>query len=83
MPSLILYSTLGCHLCDEAEAILNLLKENAFDIRWQRVEIADSDELIEQYGIRIPVLRIDEKDLEIGWPFSAEDVVRFIESAAG
>lgn len=65
MYKLQLYGTLGCHLCEEAERwlALHLPPEYSFD----KVDIADSEQMVEQYGVRIPVLSngIDECD----WPF--------------
>lgn len=71
MTRLILYTTLGCHLCEQAREIINhsnYLK----DIELELTEIADSDELMKRYGIRIPVVRLDGENEEIGWPFDLE-----------
>jgi glutaredoxin len=68
-----LYSTVGCHLCEQAKVILwpVLLQ---YQFRLVEVDIADSDELIEQYGTRIPVLHINNNSRELNWPFTAQDV---------
>jgi glutaredoxin len=68
-----LYGTAYCHLCDEAEAIL---RESG--IAADYVDIADDDELLEKYGIRIPVLKRVDTGAELGWPFDAEAVSRFL-----
>lgn len=68
--SVYLYSTLGCHLCDQAKAILwPLLSHYGYHL--QEIDIADSDELIEKYGVRIPVLASGYDGRELGWPFDA------------
>jgi hypothetical protein len=68
-----LYGTGYCHLCDEAEAILRQIGVGACYI-----EIADDDELAEKYGMRIPVLRRLDTGAELGWPFDAVAVARFL-----
>lgn len=54
MSRLTLYTTLGCHLCEQLEA--ELARLGADDIELQRIEIADDEALIERFGTRIPVL---------------------------
>jgi hypothetical protein len=73
MQHVLLYTTLGCHLCDDALAIAQpILDKEGWKV--SLVEIADSPELVDKYGIRIPVLaRVDNQD-EIGWPFGVEQI---------
>ena len=47
------------------------------DLSIELVEIADSEELMGRYGITIPVIRADHR--EIGWPFSANELQTFLE----
>jgi len=66
-----LLHTLGCHLCEQAEALLApLARERGW--RLVQIDIATDDTLLERYGTRIPVLRDPLRDLELGWPFDAE-----------
>jgi len=44
------------------------------------VDISDSDALIEQYGIRIPVFKFKDSKYELGWPFSEQQFRRFLEN---
>lgn len=74
-PELILYGTSACHLCEEASAIL-LPITNASCITMLQVDIADEDELMTRYGLRIPVLACN--GLELDWPFNAEQIVEFL-----
>ena len=77
MEPLILYSTLGCHLCEQAlELIEPLLSDGRFQL--EEVDIADSDVLMDQYGIRIPVLRRPEQNRELGWPFDQDQLRSFL-----
>ncbi len=70
---LILYGTEFCHLCDEAKAI-----PCETGIEAEHIDIAEDDELLEKYGIRIPVLKRVDNGAELGWPFDAVTVSRFL-----
>ncbi|PIE41628.1 MAG: thioredoxin family protein [Gammaproteobacteria bacterium] len=74
---LIFYTTAGCHLCDQADAIVRAtLNPDFFLIEYQ--DIAEDDGLIEQYGVRIPVLKIASNGRELGWPFDQNQLVAFL-----
>lgn len=73
---LILYSTEGCHLCDEALEVIRRALEEPCALTV--VEIAHAPELLERYGVRIPVLRVEGESEELGWPFDAAAVQRFL-----
>lgn len=53
-----LYSTAGCHLCEEAEALLVQARAARPNLSWEVVDIADEDALFEKYGWLIPVLHV-------------------------
>ncbi|WP_233070139.1 glutaredoxin family protein [Motilimonas eburnea] len=67
-----LYTAEGCHLCEQAQQVLNQAGLN-----YQLVDIALDEQLVEQYGIRIPVLAYNGK--ELGWPFDGQAVSKFLE----
>lgn len=73
MSALVLYGTFCCHLCEQAEVILQEMGITA-----EHIDIAEDDELLERYGIRIPVLRRADNGAEIGWPFDAGMVGQFL-----
>lgn len=75
MKTLTLYTTAGCHLCEEAELILRYCQQYEPGIQWQSVDIAEDPALVERYGLRIPVIRKD--DAELGWPFDPGQVMGF------
>lgn len=77
----VLYSTLGCHLCEQAETILASLSKH-YALAWRTVDIADSDELIDRYGLRIPVLKHAATGSEIGWPFDEQTLAAWLEQRA-
>jgi glutaredoxin len=68
-----LYGTTFCHLCKEAETIIHTAGIAAIHI-----DIAEDDDLFEKYSARIPVLRRVDNDAELGWPFDAAAVLRFL-----
>ncbi len=76
MNNLILFSTGGCHLCEDAELLLHTLRRDGLIESWQVIDIADSDELIERYGVRIPVVQHDKQ--ELGWPFTIDELKLFL-----
>jgi len=73
------YTTEGCHLCEEAHSLLlQLQRQYPEKFQIEMVDIATSDELVEQYGTRIPVVvRKGLKD-DIGWPFGYDDLVSLL-----
>ncbi|QXI26943.1 glutaredoxin family protein [Pseudomonas vanderleydeniana] len=76
LPECQLFGTLGCHLCEVAEAVLMPLVEHGLLV--ELVDIADDESLFERYGLLIPVLRRVDTGAELGWPFDAEQVVAFV-----
>ncbi|MGG5252043.1 glutaredoxin family protein [Neobacillus sp. SM06] len=58
MHHIILYTRDGCHLCKKAKQDLMELK-NELSFSFEEKNIAQSDELTEQYGLMIPVVVID------------------------
>ncbi len=42
------------------------------------VDIANDERWYQAYSLRIPVLRRTDTGAELGWPFSADDVVAFL-----
>jgi hypothetical protein len=74
-PELILYGTSACHLCEKATAILLPITDAAC-ITMLQVDIADKDEHMTRYGLRIPVLACN--GLELDWPFNAEQIANFL-----
>jgi hypothetical protein len=58
MISVKLYLKAGCHLCEEAEAILEHLRPR-YPHSLERVDIRSDPELCRQYGELIPVLVVD------------------------
>lgn len=77
MKVLYLYTTLGCHLCEQALELTEPLLLD-FPFRLEAVDIANSDDLMGRYGIRIPVLLRPDIDKELGWPFDQQQLRAFL-----
>ncbi len=65
MKKLKLYSRIECPLCEYAEELL----QDA-GVEYELVDIDDSDELIQRYHVKIPVIAGGVK--ELNWPFTVE-----------
>ena len=76
LPECQLFGTLGCHLCEIAEAEIMPLVERGLLV--ELVDITDPEDLTDAYGLRIPVLRRVDTGAELGWPFDTEQVVAFL-----
>ncbi len=60
MPSrVVLYERPGCHLCEEAAALLD---ETLGAGRYERRDVEADDALLLRYGHRIPVVTVDGRD---------------------
>lgn len=77
-----LYTMAGCHLCEEALDLLQVLQEQLeVQGRWlqiSEIDIADSKTLMAVYDVRIPVITSDLSPGDIGWPFSLNDLSLFL-----
>ncbi|MEV8513294.1 glutaredoxin family protein [Dactylosporangium sp. NPDC051484] len=58
---LVLYTRPGCHLCEDAKAVLERVAA-ATGEGFTEIDITGDDELEEEYGFRIPVLLLDGKE---------------------
>ncbi len=75
--SLILLGTDACHLCEQAQAVIMRLSGTIpCDVFLE--DIATSEALVEQYGLRIPVLKSETGGEELDWPFDEQDVINFV-----
>lgn len=71
MINIILYSTVGCHLCEQVYELLQQCK--TFPVKIDTIDIALDDDLVQKYGTSIPVLLFPDQT-ELNWPFSLQDL---------
>jgi hypothetical protein len=76
--NLILYSTSHCHLCELAESILKDISV-LNDIVWTTLEISEDSTLLLSYEIKIPVIKRVDNEIEIAWPFTAQEIQSLVE----
>ncbi|GEN24434.1 glutaredoxin family protein [Halomonas cupida] len=62
MTVLRIYTTLGCHLCEQMEALVTMLARGG--LGFEHIEIAEDEALMARYATRIPVL-LDEQGREV------------------
>lgn len=75
---LVFFTTSHCQLCDLAEALLiNTPMETPVPV--EAIDIAESEQLVEKYGTRIPVLRRNDTGAELDWPFDREQLLTFLQ----
>ena len=55
-PRVVLYTRRGCHLCEEAEALLN-----EHGVQPERIDVDDTPSLRERFNECVPVVEIDGK----------------------
>jgi glutaredoxin len=62
VPLITLYGKPGCHLCDDARAVVERVRaRHPFELR--EVDVTLDPELHRAYGERIPVLELDGEEL--------------------
>jgi glutaredoxin len=60
-PGVVLYTRAGCHLCEDAEAVLRAALERApFELTV--VDVDADPALTDRYGLRVPVVAVDGVD---------------------
>ncbi len=62
MHAIVLYSRAGCHLCDVARAVIEAERARA-DFSFVEIDIDLDDELVKEYGVRVPVVTVDGEEM--------------------
>lgn len=83
MSHYVLFATSACHLCELAEEQLLAATAAGFDCGYRKVDISESDELFERYGLLIPVLLDERSQRELTWPFGREQLAEFLTPGEG
>ena len=66
-----LYSSEGCHLCEDALTLCNgVIAIDNINV----IDIVEDEKLVELYGICIPVLEHIDSDKKLFWPFTKENI---------
>jgi len=72
------YTGPHCSLCDLADLEIGRTSMSS-SLTIEKVNIRQSTELYHLYGARIPVLKRDDNNKEIGWPFTTADLEEFLQ----
>lgn len=78
-----LYGTTGCHLCEQAQAIVAQLQQE-FAITLTQVDIAEGEQAaqwVQLFGERIPVLENTDQGVMLDWPFDVDTLCEWLGSA--
>ena len=78
MSKVTLYGKPGCHLCDDARAIVQAVCAE-LGVEWTEVDITQDDRLFTEYGEQIPVTFVDGRQHD----FWRVDPVRLRKALAG
>lgn len=60
MSRVVVYTKPGCHLCEDACAVVARVAGD-LGVSWEDVDISDDDALMRQWGEYIPVIMVDGK----------------------
>jgi glutaredoxin len=60
--TVVLYARPGCHLCDDARAVIEAARAEVPFV-FEEIDIESDDALIRDYGLRIPVVAVDGDEL--------------------
>lgn len=74
-PEYYLYSSEGCHLCEQA---LQLCQDLIVNKKLSVIDIVDHEELVELYGVHIPVLARLDNGEKLYWPFTQQQINELI-----
>ncbi len=78
MEQFILFGTAACHLCEQAEQIVQSLPLDPAKFSVSTVDIAEQPQWQPRYATRIPVLYHPATQNELGWPFGLAQANAFI-----
>ena len=82
---LTIYSKPGCHLCDEMKSLVHRVlarQSNLEDIPVDEIDISTDRELMDRYGLEIPVLMIDGKKVA-KYRMSEEELMQMVKARMG
>ena len=76
VPILHLYTKKNCPLCEEAKDLLKFLqREKTFTLL--EVDIYSNDKLLEEYGLMIPVVEINNQVIQYGH-IDIDEICRYL-----
>ena len=64
-PTVTLFTRKGCHLCEKAKEVIDDLQKK-IDFTYEECDIEKKEEWTEHYGLMIPVVLINGKEIQYG-----------------
>lgn len=61
-PRITLIDRMGCHLCDEAAAVIEAVSERT-GVGWTRIDVDTSPALLHKYTDLVPVVLVDGREV--------------------
>ncbi|MGR9051678.1 MAG: glutaredoxin family protein [Gammaproteobacteria bacterium] len=81
MIELVLFGTEGCHLCEQAEALIDEYRSaSAVELSVEIKDITEDEQAYRDYALRIPVLFHQETQQTLAWPFDRSTLREFIKT---
>lgn len=74
---LILYTTLGCTLCEKAKPEIWPVLE-VFGLRLKQVDIAEDETLMSRFATSIPVVGLGDPSDVCAWPFDQAKLAEWL-----
>ena len=78
MKKLKFFTTEGCHLCEQASRMIDALHDR-YSFEMEIVDIATEENLVQKYGLSIPVLLNIENNETLYWPFDRDGVINLLD----
>ncbi len=79
MYQVYLFGTAGCHLCEDAEKLLQrVIVNNTVEFELCEIDIASDELLLERYEVLIPVIKRSDTGGELNWPFDSPQLMTFL-----
>ncbi|MEX0374227.1 glutaredoxin family protein [Spiribacter pallidus] len=76
-PRIRFYTTAGCHLCDEALAMLTPVARRR-GLTIETIDVLDDPWAEHRYAESIPVVARDDRDEALCWPFDRGRLYRYL-----
>ena len=74
---LTLFSGKTCCLCNDAEQLVQQSAPSWYE-QLRKIDVTSSPEVYHLYAARIPVLKREDNDRELGWPFDQNQLIEFL-----
>lgn len=79
MLKITFYSKPDCHLCEDGRWMVSVAQEtHNFEVEY--CDITMNTTLTKRYSHRIPVLKQAHRADDLGWPFTPEDIIGWLET---